>query len=457
MTTTADPLAPARAAGQPSDGPAVPRLGLPPALQGLAFHRDPRRFLAAAVSRHGDVVAVDLPVAGPAVVVAAPAEVERLAGAPASRSRAGQGRRHVLGMVSPASVLGSDPPDHAVLRGRVAPAFDPVRVAALGEQVDRVVRQHLRSWAQDRPGRLTERARVLADHVFALVMLGITDDVRGPALARAVRAMLATPGNPPLPPPHPDDGRLGAVAQVLYQRRTAPVERLLLAEVAERRWTLHRRAGAVPGDGHDVVSCVLREGPQSDRALLDQLVPLVIAGQEPPAMALTWVLDRLGREEGRASALAGEDDEARDGRDRFVAEALRLRPPVHSLLRDLRDPTEVGGHVLAAGTTVLLPMVLTHTDPRVFSDPGAFRPERWAALPAQPEGYRPFGSGAHRCIGEPLARLLLDRAVAAAAQEVRVRPLLPRTERMVVRATVTAPRHGAPVVVRRRTPLEGPA
>ncbi|MFC3687232.1 cytochrome P450 [Aquipuribacter hungaricus] len=430
----------------------VPRLRTPTVVQGLAFHRDPYRFLLGATARHGDVVGVDLPVSGPAVVVAAPEDVERLTSVSASVARAGQGRRHVLGMVSPASVLGSDPPEHALLRGRVAPAFDPARVARLSEEVDRVVRQHLRAWPRDRPTRLVERCRVLADHVFALVMLGITDEVRGPALARAVRAMLATPGNPPLPPPSPDDGALGAVAQVLYDRRTAPVERLLLAEVAERRWGLHRAPTDASAllDGQDVISCVLDEGPQGDRALLDQLVPLVVAGQEPPAMGLTWVLDRLAREEGRAASLAGDDPGAREGRDRFVAEALRVRPPVHSLLRDLREPVEVSGTRLEAGTTVMLPMVLTHADPRTFTDPGTFRPERWGSLPEQPDGYRPFGAGAHRCIGEPLARLLLDRAVAAAAEEVRLVPLLPRTERMVVRATVTAPVHGAPVMVRAR-------
>jgi cytochrome P450 len=286
-------------------GSDVPRLGMPSAVQGLAFHRDPRRFLAGATARHGDVVRVDLPVAGPVVVVSAPEDVERLAGAPASLARAGQGRRHVLGMVSPASLLGADPPEHAALRGRVAPAFDPVRVAGLADTVDRLVRQHVRSWATGTPTLLVERCRVLTDHVFALAMLGITDEVRGPALARAVRAMLATPGNPPMPAPDPSDGRLGAVARVLYDRRTAPVERLLLAEVAERRWGLRRGKGGPVGDGDDLVSCVLRDGPQSDRALLEQLLPLVIAGQEPPAMALTWVLDRLGREEGRAAGLAG--------------------------------------------------------------------------------------------------------------------------------------------------------
>ncbi len=446
----------------PVGGPGLPRLGLPPVLQGLAWHRDPRRFLAGATARHGDLVAVHLPVSGPAVVVAAPEDVERLAGGPASVARAGQARRHVLGMVSPASVLGSDPPEHAVLRGRVAPAFDPARVAGLADVVDRVVRQHVRAWPQGRPVRLVERCRLLADHVFALVMLGITDEVRGPALARAVRAMLSTPGNPPLPPPNPEDGRLGAMAKTLYDRRTAPVERLLLAELAERRWGLRRdRSGSgTPAGGgptladvapDDAISCVLRDGPQSDRALLDQLVPLVVAGQEPPAMALAWVLERLAREDRRAAALSGEDPAARSGRDRFVAESVRLRPPVHSMLRDLTVPADVAGHTLEAGATVLLPMVLTHTDPRTFTDPHVFRPERWESLPDQPDGYRPFGAGAHRCIGEPLARLLLDRAVAAVAEEVRLRPLLPRTERMVVRATVTTPRHGVPVVVGDRT------
>jgi cytochrome P450 len=431
----------------PEQQPAAPpALGWPRAVQGLAFHRDPRRFLMAATARHGDVVRIDLPVSGPAVVVADPVEMDRLAETDASVMHAGRGRRHVLGMVAPRSVLGADPPDHALLRGRVAPAFAPGRIAGLSDEVDRVVRQHLQRWPQDRPFRLVDRCRSLADHLFLLLVVGVRDPARGAALAREVRRMLATPGNPPMPPPAPDRGRVGALAQRVYERRTAPVERLLLAELHRRR---HDGGAGATGDCDDLISCVLRDGPQDDRSLLDQLVPLVIAGQEPPAMALSWTLDRLAREPSWAEAVVEGPAVLRE---RFVAETLRLRPPVHSLLRDLTVPSTVGGFRLERGTTVLLPMVLSHRDPRTFTEPDAFVPDRWLdGWPdpgAAPPGYRPFGGGAHRCIGEPLARLTLDRALVAGAA-LGLAPLTPRSDRMVVRATVSAPAYGAPVTVGR--------
>jgi len=127
----------------------------------------------------------------------------------------------------------------------------------------------------------------------------------------------------------------------------------------------------------------------------------------------------------------------------IVAEVLRLRPSASAALRELTAPAEIDGYALPAGTDVALPSPLLHRDPEAFADPDAFRPQR-----AIPDGapYFPFGAGARRCVGEPLARAELRAALPVVLGRRRLTAVWPRAERMVVRGTVLVPHRGALLV-----------
>jgi cytochrome P450 family 135 len=166
----------------------------------------------------------------------------------------------------------------------------------------------------------------------------------------------------------------------------------------------------------------------------DELLVVLAAAQEPPAVALTRVLDRLARSPELREAFG--DPGARGA---IVRETLRLHPPVLAVLRRLAVAREVAGHVLPPGVVVMLPFPLLHRDPRVFVAPNAFRPGRWTAADAPAGPFRPFGDGARRCIGERLAHAYFDCVVPAILGCVRLRALWPRPERMVLRGTVLPP------------------
>ncbi|MGZ9909787.1 cytochrome P450, partial [Escherichia coli] len=72
-------------------------------------------------------------------------------------------------------------------------------------------------------------------------------------------------------------------------------------------------------------------------------------------------------------------------------------------MRVLAKPTGIGGHTLPAGAVTMLPIPVLHRDPRAFAEPDAFRPERFLGAGEDPAAFFPFGGGAHRCLGEPLA------------------------------------------------------
>jgi cytochrome P450 family 135 len=169
---------------------------------------------------------------------------------------------------------------------------------------------------------------------------------------------------------------------------------------------------------------------------------LLMAGQEPPAAALTWLFDRLGREPLLAEHVAAVPDD--EYTDAIVRETLRLHPPVHSVVRLLTRPLPVGGNRIPAGTVVMVPMVLLHRDPAVFPDPDRFDPERFRSGRARFEdladaAYLPFGGGTRRCLGEPLAHAEIGSVLPAVLRRMRLRPLRSQPERMVVRGTVLVP------------------
>ena len=63
--------------------------------------------------------------------------------------------------------------------------------------------------------------------------------------------------------------------------------------------------------------------------------------------------------------------------------------------REAAADREIGGYAVPRGTTIFVSPWLLHRDPRYFTDPLAFRPERWAgdlarSLPRF--AYMPFGA-----------------------------------------------------------------
>jgi cytochrome P450 family 135 len=403
-----------------------------PLAQTLAFHRDPLGVLRAAQIQYGDVFTLRLATARPLVVVAAPEEVRPLLHADPGAAHAGSARRALLPLASPRSIFAGDDGRHAAARAPVAPLFAPAAVAAHADAMAQIAERHAAAWPRGRPFRLLEAVRALVDEVFVRLVLAVRDDTRVAALVAALRRMLRTPGNPPLGVPGEGDGLVGALARPVFDRRHAPLTRLLVEEVERRR--------AEPPD--DLLGRILRADRRRDGAeIADELLVLLAAAQEPPAVALTRLLDRLARGgDALVDRYANDDGE----RDAIVRDTLRLHPPAVAGLRRLREPRAVAGHRLPAGVVTMVPIPLLHRDPRAFPEPDAFRPER-RRTGASAALFLPFGDGARRCLGEHLARAYFDAIVPAILRRVRLRAVWPRPERMVVRGTTLVPHRSTPV------------
>ncbi len=170
----------------------------------------------------------------------------------------------------------------------------------------------------------------------------------------------------------------------------------------------------------------------TDKQLRDECLTIFLAGQETTALALSWTWYLLGQNPEAAARLHAEVDSVLGGRvptmddiprlqevERVLLESMRLYPPAYLVGREPLTDIELAGYHCPRGTTILMPQALVHRDPRFFSDPDTFQPDRWRGdfekqLPKC--AYFPFGGGPRICIGNTFAMVEMTLVLAMIAQ-----------------------------------------
>ncbi len=203
----------------------------------------------------------------------------------------------------------------------------------------------------------------------------------------------------------------------------------------------YRRDGV---DHGDLLSMLLSArddegGGLSDTEVHDHVLVFFLAGFDTTAATLSWVFHLLGRHPDIEERLLAEADQVLDGRvatwedvpklkltSRIITETLRLYPPGWLFTRAVTTDTELGGHPLKAGTTVIVSPRLLHHRENLYDNPHHFDPDRWLDHPGgnQPHtGYAPFGGGARKCIGDTFGLTEATLALASIATRWQLRPV----------------------------------
>jgi cytochrome P450 len=176
--------------------------------------------------------------------------------------------------------------------------------------------------------------------------------------------------------------------------------------------------------------------PLDDKAVMDEVVTLAVAGHETSASALTWAWYLLSTHADVESALHAEVDaipesgprRPRDLQDlpytrRVLDETLRLYPPGWLLARRALDDDALGPYRIPAGTDVLVSPYYLHRNPELWPDPETFAPDRFLEEPRHKHAYLPFGAGPRRCIGDVFGMVEMQFHLAHAARRLRLRYL----------------------------------
>lgn len=166
-------------------------------------------------------------------------------------------------------------------------------------------------------------------------------------------------------------------------------------------------AGADPETGQQMTTEELR----------DNLLTFIVAGHETTALTLSWALylcafDPVVQEEAREEAQSVLQGRAATVEDlaslpltrRIIDETLRLYPPAAFLSRTAMAEDELCGREVRPGDNILMPIYALHRHHRLWEDPDAFNPARFADPRAVPRfQYLPFGDGPRICIGMSFA------------------------------------------------------
>lgn len=250
------------------------------------------------------------------------------------------------------------------------------------------------------------------------------------------------------------------------KRARARLDKIIYRFIEERRRT-HEDRG-------DLLSMLLAaedaEGSadrkrMTNEQIRDECVTLILAGHETTANALTWTFYLLAQHPEIAERLASElvrilGDRAPRPDDypnlkyaeMVFTESMRLYPPVWGIARTVVEPYGAFGMTFPRNALLLTSQWITHRDPRWYSDPLRFDPERWTAQAraARPRfSYFPFGAGPRQCIGESFAWMEGVLLLASIARKWRF-SIVPETHVELLPVITLRPKFGMRLRITRR-------
>ncbi|KAJ3501551.1 hypothetical protein NLJ89_g9287 [Agrocybe chaxingu] len=241
-----------------------------------------------------------------------------------------------------------------------------------------------------------------------------------------------------------------------------------------------RRAGHDDHE-HDMIAALMQQKYRNGRLLNDKeiahiMIAILMAGQHTSSATGSWALLHLAANPKVAEALYQEQVKyftGPDGKmrpltheelrtlpilDSVIRETLRMHPPIHSIMRYVRDdvpvpatlsaPSKDGIYIVPKGNYVLASPAVSQSDPTVWKDAEKWDPYRWndsegvaaqafkmyldengekidygfgAVSKGTESPYQPFGAGKHRCIGEQFAYLQLGTLISTVVRSMEMR------------------------------------
>lgn len=178
--------------------------------------------------------------------------------------------------------------------------------------------------------------------------------------------------------------------------------------------------------------------PMSDKALIDEVMTIIVAGHETTAGTLNWAWYLLSQHKSVENVLHKEVDSlsvdpvfddlhALAHTRRVIDETLRLYPPVWLFSRKAinsdvfsSDNKDID---VPAGTDIFLSPYYLHRDERHWPNPDSFDPDRFTDANIRERNrhaYFPFSLGSRRCIGEFFSLVDMQLHLGLLARYIRL-------------------------------------
>ena len=347
-----------------------------------------------------------------------------------TKSRGLERSKRLLGQ----GLLTSEGAMHLRQRRLMQPAFHRDRISGFGDLMVGYADRMRNSWTDGATLDVSREMNRLTLSIVGKTLFDVDVDQQAAAVGEALTAVMESFWMMMLP------------FSELLER--LPVPKLRRARMARARldaiiygMIADRRASG--RDHGDLLSMLLTAqdedegGGMTDQQVRDEAMTIFLAGHETTANALMWMWYLLSSAPDVEAKLHAEVDRVLQGRlpglgdlaslqyvERVVTEAMRLYPPAWIIGRRAIDDYQLGDYVAPARSILVMSPYLMQRDPRFYTDPGRFDPDRWtpefrAALPKF--AYFPFGGGPRQCIGESFAWMELILLTATISQQWRLR------------------------------------
>ena len=274
------------------------------------------------------------------------------------------------------SMLELEPPRHTRLRGLVLRAFTSRRIKALAPEIDALAHQLI----DDLPAGEFDLLPHFAQHLPVIIiarLLGVPENMSDQLLKWS-----------------------NAMVRMYTAGRSRADEDA--ANTAAREFTAFLRGyidarRSEPRD--DLITHLIAAEEDGDRLSTDELITTCIltlnAGHEATVHTIGNGVKAL-----LEAGLGWPEDT-----DAAVEEIMRYDPPLHMFTRYAYEEMEVFGHTFQPGDQVGLLLASANHDANLWDAPANFDPAR------KVRPHAAFGGGLHFCVGAPLARLELQRAM----------------------------------------------
>lgn len=419
---------------------------LPPSVQGFLMLRYWPRFVSACRRRYGDVFTLRVAAMGTMVYLADPADIKVVFAGDPAIFHAGEANSVLSSLLGDSSVLVIDEDEHHERRRQMLPPFHRDAVARQSEIMAEIAAANIAGWPVGTTFPVAPKMAEITLEVILRTVIGASDPARLAALRSVMPRLLSVGPWETLALASPGLQRRRPWRRM--QRDIAEADRLLLAEIADRRADPDLAART------DVLAMLVRSADagahaMTDRQLRDQLMTLIVAGHETTATALSWTLERLTR---HPAVLDKAVNAARNGDDEYLdavaKETLRIRPVVFDVGRVLTQPIDLAGWRLPAGVMVAPGIGLVHERDDVYPDADRFDPDRMVGATLGPTTWFPFGGGNRRCLGATFAMVELRVVLREILRRVDLFATTAADEGQRVKHVTLVPQRGARICVR---------
>ncbi|MBE9200768.1 MULTISPECIES: cytochrome P450 [unclassified Nodularia (in: cyanobacteria)] len=447
----------------------MPALQLPdgpknhPWLQTYRWLTSPLEYMEDCAKSYGDIFTLRVgPLFTPQVFVSNPEAIQQIFNTDPKHLDCGAAAGFQSPLLGNQSLLSLDGKPHQRQRKLLTPPFHGERMLAYGDLIRDISQQVTNQWQVGETVSVLSSMQAISFQVILKAVFGLAEGPRYEKLKQLLIAIL-NPKKPILrsmlvifPSLRRDLGAWSHWGEFLRLRQQ--IDELIYAEIQERQ-------AQSDSSRTDILSLMMATRdeagkPMTDVELRDELMTLLLTGQETTATALTWALYWIHHQPEVREKLLPEIDSLGENSDSnaifrlpylnaVCAETLRLYPVTMLLLsRLVKSPLQIGEYQFAPGTLLIPCVYLTHHREDLYPDSQTFKPERFLERQFSSSEYIPFGGGNRRCIGMAFALFEMKLVLATVLSKWQMELADSQPVQPIRKGILFGPKGGVPMVIK---------